>query len=76
MEELIERLLDPYPDLLSSQDLVRIGLFKNIQMAHYMRSIGNSPPFMKVGQKVLYPKEGVQKFMLNYMHSGKNKDKE
>ena len=73
MKDLISRLLERYPDVLSSKDLIELGLFSSICMAYRARKVGESPPYIKVGQKIMYPKEGVMEFMSEHIYSGKEK---
>lgn len=51
------------PEFLSSQDLVALGLFSSTDSAYVARIRGDSPEFLKVGKKVLYPKASLLRFI-------------
>jgi hypothetical protein len=73
-EQFISHLELTLPELLSTGDLVRLGIFKTHQAAYAARHMGTGPEFFKVGQKLLYPKIGVIEFMkLCQVHNHKEK---
>jgi hypothetical protein len=62
MESTVSALYS-LPELLSSNDLVTLGLFSSPDSAYLARMRGNSPDFIKVGRKILYPKFSVIQFI-------------
>ena len=62
--------LDSLPELLSSNDLVQMGLFSSVDQAYLARIRGKSPDFIKFKRKVLYPKESVVEFIKKHFHKG------
>lgn len=67
MNESLIKNIDTMPDLLSSHDLVTLGLYRNTNAAYLARLRGHSPDFIKVGGLVKYPKTSV----LNFINSRK-----
>lgn len=63
MNNIIINSIDSMPDLLSSHDLVTLGLYRNTNAAYLARLRGHSPDFIKVGGLVKYPKISVIEFI-------------
>lgn len=63
-------LLDKMPEFLSSHDLVGLGLFPSTDSVYFARRRGNSPDFIKMGRKVIYPKASVVKFLEECLQKG------
>lgn len=55
--------LDNWPELLSTEELVTLGIFNSTGGAYFARRHGTGPAFIKEGRKVLYPKDGVITFV-------------
>jgi len=59
--------LDKYPELMSTQDLVDIGLYISIDATYHARMRKKGPDYIKVGEgragKILYPKCKVLEFL-------------
>ena len=68
MRKTLFSTLDSRPALLTSQDLVDIGLYATKDTAYVARIKGQSPPFVKLERKILYPKEGVIEFLEQRLH--------
>jgi len=68
MKKPLFSTLDSLPPLLTSQHLVDIGLYPNKDASYVARINGQSPPFIKLERKILYPKEGVIEFLEQRMH--------
>jgi hypothetical protein len=58
------------PELLSSQDLITLGLFSSPDAAYVARLHGNSPDFIKLRRKILYPKSSVIQFIEDRLKKG------
>ena len=63
MEKQIINLLENYPAFLTSEHLVKLGIYKNIDSAYHARTSGNSPQWIKLRHKIIYPKFGVVDFL-------------
>jgi hypothetical protein len=48
-------ILSKYPHFLNAYHLVELGLFPSTDAAYLARVRGHTPPFLKMGRKVLYP---------------------
>ncbi len=70
MTDNIYTKFDSMPELLSGEDLVRIGLYPNKAAAYLARYRGQSPDFVKIGKKILYPKESVVQFLNRNLKKG------
>ena len=62
--------LSSYPDLLTTKHLVALGLFSSLDAAYVARRRNNSPDFIQVKRRVIYPKAAVQEFMQKHTHQG------
>lgn len=62
-DDFINRLDKELPELASTGDLIRAGIFKSHQAAYLARHSGTGPEFFRMYQKALYPKKGVLEFM-------------
>lgn len=70
MSESIINQLKDMPELLSSKDLVKIGMFRNSDAAYLARLRGHSPDYIKIGGLVKYPKTNVIAFINSRIISG------
>ncbi len=61
---------DSLPTLLSSSDLVEIGLYRDINAAFIARKRGLCPDFIKLKRKILYKKSSVLDFIEQHTHKG------
>lgn len=61
---------DSLPELLSSQHLVELGLYASIDAAYLARLRSNSPDYLKLKGKILYPKSNVLEFLEARMRQG------
>lgn len=62
--------LDALPEFLTSTHLVELGLFSSIDSAYLARLRNNSPDYLKLKGKVLYPKSSVIEFIEQRMKKG------
>lgn len=62
--------LEKFPELLDINDLIKLGLYAHKNGAYQARRNGNSPSYIKMARKILYPKEAVKAFMLERFHDG------
>jgi hypothetical protein len=70
MEQNIFQNYESLPELLSSSDLVKLGLFENEGTAFLARHRGVSPPYVKFGRRVLYPKKLLMDFFCQRLNKG------
>jgi len=68
--ELFLKELDTLTALLDVNDLVALGLYTDKCTAYRARIQGNSPSYLKMPGKTLYPKESVREFILKRFHDG------
>lgn len=62
-DDYINKIYSQLPELATTKDLIRIGLFRTDQSASAARKMGNSPEFFRINKRViLYPKKGVIEF--------------
>lgn len=67
-EELIQKIVENLPDPCTQQDLVEVGLYPNLQLASQARKVGNTPEYIKLGKKILYPKLGIIEWLNTKKH--------
>jgi hypothetical protein len=70
MNNSLSNKLDTMPELLSSHDLVTLGLFCSTNAAYLARLRGHSPDFIKVGGLVKYPKVKIVEFINSRIQNG------
>lgn len=68
--ETFLRKLDILPELLDLNDLITLGIYANKNGAYQARRNGNSPSYIKMPHKILYPKEAVRTFILERFRDG------
>lgn len=56
--------LDTFPDMLTTNDLISLGIYKNKESAYYARKTASSPCYIQKARNILYPKAGVRSFHL------------
>ncbi len=62
--------LDEMPDFVGVNYLVELGLYTSVDTAYLARKRKMSPDFIKIGRKVLYPKDAVMAFISKNLHKG------
>ncbi len=62
--------LDSMPEFLTTNDLVALGLYRNIDGTYLARIRGTSPDYIKVGRKILFPKSKVIEFLRARIQDG------
>lgn len=69
-EKYINKVKDLLPDLATSKELVKFGIFKSEQAASNSRKRNEGPEFFKFNERtILYPKEAVIDYMKRSMSS-------
>ena len=63
----MEKMLEQYPLFLSSQDLVELGIYSSLDAVYLARVRSNSPKYIKLKHKILYPKAAVIEFLIDRM---------
>ena len=69
-ETFLDKLYKTLPDLASTKDLVKFGIYRNSQSAYRARGLGpmKCPPWFRMdGRGIVYPKEGVIEFIKDKM---------
>lgn len=64
------KTLEAAADFLTSDDLVTLGLYKSRNSIYFARSKGIGPDFIKLGRRILYPKNSVLVFVKLHMQKG------
>lgn len=62
--------LDALPEFLNSKDLVAIGLYPSAAAVYLARMRGRSPDFIKLGRRIVYPKQCVASFIEKSFRAG------
>lgn len=70
MNKKLPSKFDLLPELLSSHHLVDLGLYTSINAAYLARLRCDSPDFLKLKGKILYPKNNVIEFLEARMKKG------
>jgi hypothetical protein len=71
-DQFIERAKRELPDLCTTSDLVKMGIFKSAQAASYARKKGMSSDYFKLPTGlVVHPKQGIIELLENAKHSAK-----
>jgi hypothetical protein len=63
----LEASLKDFSTLMTSNDLVKIGLYSSIDQAYQSRLKGEGPSYIQPARKVLYPKDLVIKYMCDLL---------
>lgn len=63
MNHNITETLMPFPDFLSTDDLVKLGIYKSIDATYQARLKKHGPEYIKLRKKILYPKLGLISFL-------------
>jgi len=69
MNQNIHSSLEKLPEFLSSEDLVKLGIYSSIDAAYQARAAGHSPSFIKLNHKIIYPRKAVIEFLERRLHS-------
>lgn len=67
-DKWIDNLTKDLPERCSTQDLVGIGLYNSVHAAHMARRRGDTPPYIQLGRKFIYPKEGIIHWLKENTH--------
>ncbi len=74
--EIKSPMIDSLPEFLNGHDLVCLGLYSTKNAVYLARYRGQSPDYIKIGRKVVYPKKNVIEFLKRHARSGsKSKQK-
>lgn len=68
-QEFLKKL-DSFAEFLDINDLIELGLYSHKNETYRARRKGNSPHYIKMPGKILYPKEAVKEFILSRLHDG------
>jgi hypothetical protein len=68
--QLDPNIFEQMPEYLSTRHLINLGIFSSIDAAYQARCNGNSPDFIKLRHKILFPKQAVINFLASRLHSG------
>jgi hypothetical protein len=70
MEEMLLESLKSLPLFLTSKDLVDLGFYPSLDAAYLGRIRGNTPDYVKMKRKILYPKASVIEYVLKHLRKG------
>jgi len=62
-DDLFKKIEKNYPDILTTKDLINIGLYSTPSLARYARKNNKGPEYFRLDGKILYVKAGVLKFL-------------
>jgi len=63
-DDFIQKIDRVLPEMATTRDLIKAGIFRSDQGAAAARKAGNCPEFFRFNNKViLYPKSGVLEFL-------------
>jgi hypothetical protein len=63
MTQIPMKKLEAMPEFLTGNDLVSLGLYKSNNALYIARLRGQSPDYIQVVRRVLYPRESVIAFL-------------
>lgn len=65
-DDFIEKVKRELPELCTTKDLVRLGIYKSPQAASHARKMGFSSPYFKLPTgTVVHPKAGIIQLLTN-----------
>ncbi len=74
MNNSLSEKLNQMSEFLSSQDLVDLGIYPSTDAVYLARIRSNSPNYIKLKHKVLYPKNAVIAFLEERLHQSSTKE--
>ena len=63
MDNSFDERLKMFPEFLRSTDLIKLGLYGSFDTLYRARLEGNSPDFIRLKRKILYPKKSLIEFL-------------
>jgi hypothetical protein len=61
---LISKIINNVPELATTRDLIKTGLYRSEQAAYMARRQRRSPPWMRLpGLGIVYPRDGIIEFL-------------
>ena len=72
-DTFIKKIEFSLKDPCTCSDLVNVGIYRSPQAARYARQVGSSPPFFKLGGKIIYPRDGVILWLKENKHESSEK---
>lgn len=74
MEEHLKKIFENYPEFLSSEDLVTLGIYRTIDATYQARIRKTGLPYVKLNKKILYPKNALIEWLITKsINAPKNK---
>ncbi len=67
-DDWIEKISGILPEECNTFDLVKAGIYTSPHSASCARRVGSSPPYFKLGKRVMYPKSGVVNWLKQKKH--------
>lgn len=55
----IQNICSNLPENCRTEDLVKAGIYHSAGASCMARKKGNCPPYIRIGGKIIYPKDGV-----------------
>lgn len=66
-EDFIEKCATTLPELCSTSDLIKVGIFSSDQTAAIARRKGATPPYFHMpSRNIVYPRAGVIAYLRKY----------
>lgn len=62
-DEFLRNIYMRLPNPCSVTDLIKCGIYNSSQVAYDARRRGDCPPYYRIGKRIIYPKDGVIKWM-------------
>lgn len=70
LNQYIRKLELELPEICSTSDLMKVGIFNSPQSARLARKKNRGPAYIQVGRKIIYPKQVVIEFLKQASHPG------
>jgi hypothetical protein len=68
LNQFIRKLEIELPEVCSTTDLMKFGIYNSPQSARLARKKKRGPAYIQMGRKVIYPKQGVIEFLKQSAH--------
>lgn len=68
--EMVLKKLDALSEFIDVDGLVALGLYKDKNETYRSRLKGNSPHYIQIKRKILYPKEALREFIISCWNNG------
>ena len=76
LRKTLTELLKEYPDFITPNHLVEMGLYPSVDSVYLARKRNETPYFIQFKRKLLYPKPSVLEFLLENAYSNQQEKDE